>query len=315
VVRVTAGASWALVCGVGLGLGLWSLVSMVPRLSRPRLADRVAPYVVDVSTQAREVVERARERRLPIVGTLLGPLVDAVRSSVGRLAGGNESVALRLRQSGSGDAVERFRSRQLVISAMSFAGGVALIVAVAALRPVPLLAQFALPVVVALSAFTAQDWLLTRRARARLNRIADEFPTVIELLTLSLSAGEGILDALRRVSIAGTGELAHEFGRVVGDARIGIPLADALGDAARGIRLPMLTRCIDAVVSALERGTPLAEVLRAQAADAREEAKRRLLETAGKKEVAMLVPPVFLILPVTVLFAIYPGLFVLQTGF
>ena len=63
------------------------------------------------------------------------------------------------------------------------------------------------------------------------------------------------------------------------------------------------------------RGTPLAEILRAQAQDARDEAKRDLLETAGKKEVGMLVPLVFLILPITIVFAIYPGIFVLQLGF
>ncbi len=40
-----------------------------------------------------------------------------------------------------------------------------------------------------------------------------------------------------------------------------------------------------------------------------------LLELAGKKEVAMLVPLVFLILPVTILFAVYPGIVVLQVGF
>ena len=41
-------------------------------------------------------------------------------------------------------------------------------------------------------------------------------------------------------------------------------------------------------------------MLRAQAQDSREEGKRHLLEAAGKKEVAMLVPLVFLILPVTI---------------
>jgi tight adherence protein C len=71
---------------------------------------------------------------------------------------------------------------------------------------------------------------------------------------------------------------------------------------------------VEQVTGALERGTPLAEVLRAQAQDSRDEAKRELLEVAGKKEVAMLVPLVFLILPVTILFAIFPGIFVLQLG-
>lgn len=59
----------------------------------------------------------------------------------------------------------------------------------------------------------------------------------------------------------------------------------------------------------LERGTPLAEVLRAQAVDVREAGKRALLEAGGRKEIAMMVPVVFLVLPVTVLFALFPGFF------
>ena len=43
-------------------------------------------------------------------------------------------------------------------------------------------------------------------------------------------------------------------------------------------------------------------------ADVREAGKRRLLEAGGRKEIAMMVPVVFLVLPVTVLFALYPGL-------
>jgi tight adherence protein C len=71
---------------------------------------------------------------------------------------------------------------------------------------------------------------------------------------------------------------------------------------------------VEQVVGALDRGTPIVEVLRAQAQDSRDDAKRQLLETAGKKEVAMLVPLVFLILPITVAFAIFPGILVLQMG-
>jgi tight adherence protein C len=56
-------------------------------------------------------------------------------------------------------------------------------------------------------------------------------------------------------------------------------------------------------------------VLRAQAQDSRDQAKRELLESAGRKEVAMLVPLVFLILPTTIAFAIFPGIMVLQLGF
>ena len=58
---------------------------------------------------------------------------------------------------------------------------------------------------------------------------------------------------------------------------------------------------------AIERGTPLVDVLHAQAADVREATRRDLIEAGGRKEVAMMIPVVFLILPVTVVFAFFPG--------
>ena len=45
----------------------------------------------------------------------------------------------------------------------------------------------------------------------------------------------------------------------------------------------------------------------------REVGKRALLEASGKKEISMMAPVVFLILPITVLFALYPGLVTLMS--
>ena len=94
----------------------------------------------------------------------------------------------------------------------------------------------------------------------------------------------------------------------------GLPFGETLTALSRELRLPPLTRCVEQIVGALDRGTPLAEVLRAQAQDSRDDFKRQLLETAGRKEIAMLFPLVFLILPVTILFAIFPGVVVLEVG-
>ncbi len=74
---------------------------------------------------------------------------------------------------------------------------------------------------------------------------------------------------------------------------------------ARG--LVALSRFADGLAVALERGTPLADVLRAQAGDIREASRRELIESGARREVAMMVPVVFLVLPVTIAFAFYPG--------
>lgn len=312
---MTASLGWAVLLGTGLGLGLWSLVSLTPRLSRPRLADRVAPYILDVSAEARAFMGRVSVGPLPVLGTLCAPAFGWLKRALSSILGGAETIEKRLRQAGSARTVDEFRSGQLVWGLVALAAGVVLSASIPAVRALPLAVQLALPVLVGVGATLTREWLLQRAAAARLARMRSELPTILEFLTLCLSAGEGILDSLRRVSGTSSGELSREFAGVVSEVRTGVPLAVALQSLARGIDLPEVTRLVDQVNGALDRGSPLAEVLRAQAQDARDQAKRVLLEVAGKKEVAMLVPLVFLILPMTILFAIFPGLVVLQSGF
>ena len=313
-VRLDALSGWGVLCGLALGVGLWSLVSLMPRLSRPRLATRVAPYVVDVSAGARELLSRRTVDPLPVVGALFAPAFARLRSLLGSMLGGDGTTELRLRQSSSTLTVEAFRSRQLAWGIGAALLALAVPLALIRVQPIAPALVAAIVVVAAAAGIVLRDRMLQRSAAKRLARITSELPTVLEFLTLSLSAGEGILDSLRRVGRVSHGELAAELSAVVTEVNTGVPLAESLTGLARGIRLPALTRCVEQVTGALERGTPLAEVLRAQAQDARDAAKHDLLEVAGKKEVAMLVPLVFLILPVTIVFAIYPGIFVLQFG-
>jgi tight adherence protein C len=301
--------------GIVLGLGLWSLLALVPRIGAPRLADRIAPYLVDVSPAARERASRRPAEPASLIAGLLAPAAVRARRLLTGVLGGDETVAVRLRQAGSTLTVERFRSRQLLWAAAGAAIGVLLATLVARVSAAGPPVLIGLAIVATVLGLLAPEQLLSRAARARLARISDELPTVVEFLTLALSAGEGILDALKRVARTGNGELARELGRVVAEVNTGVALPDALQRAASMIGLPALSRTIDQLLGALERGTPLVEVLRAQAQDSRDESKRQLLEAAGKKEVAMLVPLVFLILPVTIVFAIFPGILVLQLGF
>lgn len=304
---------WAVLCGSGLGVGLWSLVSLTPRLTRPRLMDRVVPYILDISPEARSIVARRTVNPIPVLGSLFAPLLGALTRGLSSLLGGSDTIARRLHQSGSAKTVDEFRSVQLVWALLAFAVGTVL--TIVALPDLLLPARLALPFVAAIGGAMLRDWLLQRAATARLARMRSELPTILEFLTLSLSAGEGILDSIRRVSRTSSGELSREFAGVVADVHTGVPIGSALQTLSRGIQLPEVTRFVDQVTGALDRGSPLAEVLRAQAQDSRDQTKRTLLELAGKKEVAMLVPLVFLILPMTVLFAVFPGLVVLQAGF
>lgn len=305
----------ALLAGLGLGTGLWLLVSLAPRLGRPRLTARLAPYLVDVSAEARALTTARRSDPLPVMGAVLAPLVEQGQRMLAATLGGDQVIRTRLRQSGSAVTLAGHRTRQLLGALLGSALGLALALA-AAQNGAPLaVTAIAAVAAGAVGGIAATDALLARAARRRSARIAEEFPTVVEFLALSVAAGESILEALRRVARTGSGELAGELDRVVQRAAAGQPLAAALAELRDDLALPAVGRLIDQVLAALDRGTPLAEVLRAHALDARDESKRLLLEAAGTREVAMLVPLVFLILPVTVLFAVWPGLMVLQLGF
>lgn len=312
---MSALAGWGVLLGSALGLGLWSLVSLMPRLGRPSLASRVAPYVADFSDGARAMLDRRTVDPLPIIGALVSPGMHRVRGALGQLLGGSTTVALRLRQSGSPLTVDAFRSRQLAWALAGGAIGILASLAFARAQSLPFIAHVFVVAVFSAVGLVACDYLLQRSAASRLARMASELPTVLEFLTLSMSAGEGVLDAIRRVSRISRGELATELGGVISEVNTGLPLTESLTRMAAGIQLPALTRCVEQITGALERGTPLAEVFRAQAQDSREDAKRQLIEVAGKKEVAMLIPLVFLILPTTIVFAIFPGILVLQVGF
>ncbi|QAY73655.1 pilus assembly protein [Agromyces protaetiae] len=312
---MNATAALALVAGVVLGIGLWLVLATIPTLGRPRLIERVAPYIADRSEAARAMLVPRANDPSAVLGVLVAPVVGRGRDLLSRLLGGNETIAQRLRQAGSTHTVERFRGEQLAWAVGALVAAAAIAGFAPTFQTMPVIARLAISVLAAAAGAVGRDWLLQRAAKARLARISAELPTVLEFLTLSLTAGEGILDAVRRIARMGSGELSHEFADVIAAVGTGVPLTTRLAALRDDLAHPALTRALDQVLGALERGAPLAAVLGAQAADARAEAKRTIIELAGTKEIAMLVPLVFLILPVTVAFALFPGFVVLQAGF
>ncbi|WP_353816296.1 type II secretion system F family protein [Agromyces sp. SYSU T00266] len=289
-VQLTATPLVAIGLGAVLGVGLWLVAASVPRIGRARLVDRVAPYITDISSEARAMRARPASDPGSVIGMLVMPAARRARGILSSILGGNETVARRLRQAGADATVERFRGRQLVWATVGFALAGLLALVAPTMEAAPVMLRWAVPPFGAMVGAVAADWMLQRSARRRLARITSELPTVLEFLTLSLTAGEALLDAIRRVARTGSGELAREFAGAVAAVGTGVPLGIALADVRDGLEHPALSRAIDQVLGALDRGTPLADVLRAQAGDARAEAKRTIIELAGRKEIAMLVP-------------------------
>ncbi len=303
---MTSSASWAgAIVGLAFAAGLALVWLGLPARRQPTLEARIAPYVDDSPRPSRLLLSSEDHVHL---ATFFAPVLHRLGSMLERILGGATSVRRRLERAGLPADVEGFRAQQalwgvgggitgtLWVTLQLFGGGTSAFSAV-------------MIVVISIGAgVVAKDQFLTRAAEHREAQIIAEFPAIAEMLALAITAGEGAAAALERVTKLSAGQLSGELARCLSDARSGYTLPAALEGLADRTGIPGLARFVDGVVVAVERGTPLADVMRAQAQDARDASKQALIELGGRREITMMIPVVFLVLPVTVAFAVYPAL-------
>jgi tight adherence protein C len=297
--------AWGALTDATMALGLVIVVTRVLGLRRPSLAVRVLPFVRDLPQVDRPVLRATGDTGA--FRALLAPALTSSADSLERILGGNASIRRRLQRANLAMTVHDFRVEQVLWGLVSFgvAAGVSLVLALRSPgRTVPLLVLCAVAFVLGV---LLRENRLSSQVTERERRVLAEFPTVAEMLALAVGAGEGPVAALDRVVTRSHGELSADLGAVLAEIRTGSPVTAALDALAARSGLPVVARFAEGMAVAIERGTPLAGVLHAQAADVREAGRRALIESGARKEVLMMVPVVFLVLPVTVVFAFWPG--------
>lgn len=294
--------------GLLAGLGLVIVVAFSPPLRRPTLDSRLGPYLRDAARPSRLLQRDTAITPFPTAERVLRPLVADAARLVERHVGGSAGVRRRLTQLGQDTTLEEFRTEQVIWAGLGLLVALAVTVLGVVARGLNPLSGLLLCLAGVVAGLVGRDYRLSHQVARRHEAMIMEFPTVAELLALAVAAGEGPVGAIERVTRLSSGELPRELRRALAEARSGTTLVLALEGVSRRTGLEPLGRFIDGMTVAIERGTPLADVLRAQAVDVREASKRALLESGGKKEIAMMVPVVFLVLPVTVVFALFPGL-------
>jgi tight adherence protein C len=136
-----------------------------------------------------------------------------------------------------------------------------------------------------------------------------EFPMIVELFAILLAGNQSPATALEHISRRTQGEFASVLSGAVLEIHRGANFGRALDLLSARIQSPMVRRFCDSLMIAVERGSPLIEVVSRQVEEVRNEQRSRLLEAAGKAEIALMIPVVFLILPISVLFALWPSYF------
>jgi tight adherence protein C len=240
-----------------------------------------------------------------IIADYEGFLVGSVAKKSYRLPG-KESVRARLMQLGrtSEEDYENFRIAQL-----GYAASALFVLSLAYLLSIIVFTTYAILIAIAAAfVFVITDRSLTQKCNKKRADIEDEFPAIVEMLTLSVGAGESPLVAIKRIANRARGYLAEEFQGLVLDAEKGQPFASALDGMALRVQSENLRKFVDSLIISISRGTPLVETLSHSAYEARNRERVILMSAAGKSEVSMMIPVVFLILPISILFALFPSL-------
>ena len=286
--------SWGALLGLVAGLGAVLVVTWVRVVRRPALADRVLPYLRDVPRlgDPHGGAASGPVSSSPAVAAagIFGPVLRAAADGVERVLGGASSVRRRIERADLGITVHDLRVQQVLWGLAGFALAAAYSLVKALSDPGSVVAAVLLCLTGFAAGVVARDNHLTGQAKQRERQILAEFPTVAELLALAVAAGESPVAALDRVVRRSGGALSADLARVLADVRTGEPVGAAFDRMAARTGLPLVSRFAQGVAVAVERGTPLADVLHAQAADVREAGRRELIEAAARREVLMMVP-------------------------
>ncbi|MCA1706080.1 MAG: type II secretion system F family protein [Actinobacteria bacterium] len=160
----------------------------------------------------------------------------------------------------------------------------------------------------ALVGFAGPDLGLNARLKVRRREMLAGLASATRLLSLAVSAGYGLEQAVAEVASSGRGpffdELAHRISKARLESR---PSVGALADLAQDADLPELAALAGALMIGSRQGVPVLGTLKAQAAAVRERWRLGLIESGERAAVTMLLPIGVLILPAFFLVVLYPA--------
>lgn len=159
------------------------------------------------------------------------------------------------------------------------------------------------------------DSRLKDAIRARQRGILRELPDVIDMLTISVTAGLGFEAAAAKLVKNSEGLVVSELERMLREVNAGASRAQAMRAMAERVDTAEMTAFVSAVTQAESFGTPMSAVLRTQSADLRLRRRQRAEEEAQKAPVKMTIPLMLVIMPATILLLLGPALASLATVF
>jgi tight adherence protein C len=165
------------------------------------------------------------------------------------------------------------------------------------------------------------DWLnsLIRKVSGteiKQSEINEELVSILQMISIMISSGESPMSAMRYVSKRSDGILPRLIRESLNKYENGKSITQTLDFLATATGSTQVRRLTNSIQIAIHRGTPVLDVLNNQVLALNKQINFNLMKRSGKSEITLLIPVVFLILPVSISFAIWPSLYGLnQAGF
>lgn len=148
------------------------------------------------------------------------------------------------------------------------------------------------------------------------NKLNEELTSILQMCSIMISAGESPINALKYIAERSDGILPKLISTELRALTSEGTLIKTLDKLSRSSGSKQVKRVGNALQVAMDRGSPLLQVLQNQITSLNKDIHIQLLKKSGKSEIALLIPVVFLILPISILFAIWPSIYGLNiSGF
>ncbi|MGN8834296.1 type II secretion system F family protein [Allisonella histaminiformans] len=150
--------------------------------------------------------------------------------------------------------------------------------------------------------------VLRHQIRKRKEAITYQLPEVLDLLSVSVTAGLSLDGAMQKITESMDGELVDEFRRMQRDVRMGMTRHRAMRLMAERCDVQDLNLFVTSVIQSERLGASMGDTLRIQADNMRDLRRQRARRKAMQAPVKMVFPLVFFIFPVMFVIVLLPSI-------
>jgi tight adherence protein C len=166
--------------------------------------------------------------------------------------------------------------------------------------------------------FFIPDSMFNGKVRARQADIMRNFPTMVDLMALTIEAGLDYMAAIERIlkNVRATQrtELENELQKMINEVQLGYTRRDALKRLAMRTGVSEIRSFVGLIIQSDELGTSLVELLRNYAADMRFRRLNKAEKLAAQAATKMLIPLFIFIFPTVFIMMLAPMMKSLISG-